>query len=207
MKQTVYIIGPTFGLERVFPKYGYVPYTEDNITSLNGEPDFVCWTGGTDISPRLYGEEPLAVTQRPNLSRDEREVLLWKKYKDARKLGVCRGAQLLNVLNGGKLYQHVNNHSGSNHTIHDYKGRDTVVCSVHHQMMIPPTSGNFQLLSWSSGVSSYRLDGTGKKHEDNVVEPEVLFFPEDKALCFQAHPEFGPDSCTDYFFQLIKEVY
>lgn len=207
MKNSVYIIGPTFGLERVFPKYGYTPFTDRDIDKLSGEPEYVVFTGGTDISPSLYGEAPMRYTQMPAESRDKREVALYHKYKDKKKLGICRGAQLLNVLNGGSLWQHVDNHTGANHFVDDYKGRKVVVCSVHHQMMRLPKNTPVQLLSWSTNVSSQRLSAGAEDYSSDFIEPEVVFFPEDKALCFQAHPEFGPDSCTDYFFTLMKEVY
>ena len=202
--KTVYIIGPTFGFDKVVPSYGYTPYTDSSINFLTKEPDFVAWMGGVDISPDIYGEDMHQNTQSPNKQRDAREIELWHKYKHLPKWGICRGAQLLNCLNGGKLYQDVDNHAGRNHVVSDYKGRNVVVCSVHHQMMIPPSEG--KILAWSHGVSTYR-DRYNEGDAGPAKEPEVVFFPEDKALCFQAHPEFGPSSCTDYFFQLVKELY
>ncbi len=202
--RSVYVIGPTFGFDRVLPKYGYTAYTDTTIANLSGDPDFVAFMGGVDVAPDVYGASYHPATQHPNHARDAREISLWKKYAHLPKWGICRGAQLLNVLNGGGMYQHVNNHNGANHLVRDYKNREVVVCSVHHQMMLP--SINSKLIAWSEGVST-RREIAEELFTGPTIEPEVLFISQDKALCFQAHPEFGPKSCTDYFFQLVEELY
>lgn len=53
-------------------------------------PDLVCFTGGEDISPSLYGEKSLVGTHT-NLSRDKREVAAWNAYSGIPKVGICRG--------------------------------------------------------------------------------------------------------------------
>lgn len=204
--KSVYVIGPTFGLEwpEHFPAYGYKVYTDRTIDTVKDEDiDFVCWTGGSDISPSLYGQKQNQGTYCVP-KRDEKEVALWHKYRDKPKLGICRGAQLLNVLNGGSMYQHVNNHSGP-HIVKTDEGKEILLCSVHHQLMIPHPS--FQLVAWNT-ESTYRENDNGHflRLEDEV-DPEVIYIPQDKALCFQAHPEFGPKSCTDYFFQLAERFF
>ena len=202
--KTVYIIGPTFGLEReeFFPKYGYKPYTDRTIDTVK-DVDFICWTGGSDISPELYKQKQILGTYCTP-SRDTREVSLWRKYRDKPKFGVCRGAQLLNVLNGGSMYQNVDNHSGDHPVETDDRG-PVIVCSVHHQLMRP--TQDMQLIAWTSR-STYREDDKGRwERAPDEVDPEVLYIPKDRALCFQAHPEFGPNSCTEYFFSLAERFF
>ena len=200
-KKIVHVIGPTFGLDDVFPEYGYgVVLCRDNPDPA--KVDIACWTGGADISPELYGQK-IAGTVGVNHARDKREVELWKVYKDKPKLGVCRGAQLLNVLNGGSMYQHVDRHGGSPHYIETVNGEQVLVCSVHHQLMIPAPES--VLVAWTK-LSTIRVDDKGqRRRNDDEVDPEVIYIPKDNALCFQAHPEFGPQSCTDYFFRLVNE--
>lgn len=197
----VYVVGPTFGLDKVFPRYGYTAWTEYNV---NEAPviDMVCWTGGSDISPALYNQKN--VRSYPNKERDEREVAIWNKYRDKPKLGVCRGAQLLNVLNGGSMYQDCDRHGGGEHEVYTVDKEQVIVCSIHHQLMIPePTKS--KLIAWTER-STYRENDNGKfPRLPDEVDPEVLYYKEDNALCFQAHPEFGPKTCTDYFFKLIEE--
>ncbi len=63
--------------------------------------------GGADVSPSSYGEEPLEAEWGGDRLRDEYEIELVHEFVEAGKpvLGVCRGAQLINVAFGGTLYQ------------------------------------------------------------------------------------------------------
>lgn len=65
--------------------------------------------GGVDISPTMYGEEPMDVMKnhRTDLIRDRYELKLLKAFASRNKpvLGICRGFQLMNVFKGGTLYQ------------------------------------------------------------------------------------------------------
>lgn len=202
LTKLVYVVGPTFGITSVFPKYGYDTVTDNTVQGREKEVSIVCFMGGVDINPWLYGQAKIPQTQTPNNGRDMQEIATYHKYKHLPKLGICRGAQLLCVLNGGSLYQHVDGHAYGNHAVKDLKGRSTIVCSVHHQMMRPGPGS--VLVAWAESVSRTRFDADGS-HESNGIDPEVVYIPDDKALLFQGHPEFGPQSCTDYFFELVKE--
>ncbi|MNK15813.1 Gamma-glutamyl-gamma-aminobutyrate hydrolase PuuD [compost metagenome] len=65
--------------------------------------------GGIDISPGVYGEEPLPVNKNcaTDPIRDRYELKLLKAFTTRKKpvLGICRGFQLMNIFNGGTLYQ------------------------------------------------------------------------------------------------------
>lgn len=63
--------------------------------------------GGADVSPRSYQEEPLRPEWSGDPVRDRYEMDLLEGFLTQGKpvLGVCRGAQLLNVAFGGSLYQ------------------------------------------------------------------------------------------------------
>jgi putative glutamine amidotransferase len=66
-------------------------------------------TGGRDLNPARYGQESAPLTDEPDLLRDETEATLLKAAIDNNFpfLGICRGAQLLNVVMGGTLIQHL----------------------------------------------------------------------------------------------------
>jgi putative glutamine amidotransferase len=65
--------------------------------------------GGADISPQSYGEEPLQPEWAGDRLRDAYEMELLHEFMEAGKpvLGICRGAQLINVAMGGTLYQDI----------------------------------------------------------------------------------------------------
>ncbi|MGV8913048.1 MAG: gamma-glutamyl-gamma-aminobutyrate hydrolase family protein [Rhodoglobus sp.] len=66
-------------------------------------------TGGKDFNPARYGQEPHPTTDDPRLDRDAWEDELLRQAIDADLpfLGICRGAQVLNVALGGTLHQHL----------------------------------------------------------------------------------------------------
>lgn len=74
-------------------------------------------TGGTDVDPAVYGQRPHSSTDQPARQRDAWEFALLRAALQRRLpvLGICRGAQVLNVALGGTLHQHlpdVIGHSG-----------------------------------------------------------------------------------------------
>jgi len=71
--------------------------------------DGLVLTGGTNVSPKFYQEEP-EDAQNCNPVRDRCELELFKQaYKQKIPiLGICRGMQLMNVAFGGSLYQGIN---------------------------------------------------------------------------------------------------
>lgn len=74
-------------------------------------------TGGKDIDPATYGHAPHPATEEPARDRDAWEFALLAAAlrRGVPVLGICRGAQVLNVALGGTLHQHlpdVIGHSG-----------------------------------------------------------------------------------------------
>lgn len=66
--------------------------------------------GGVDVAPSSYGEEPLRPEWKGDAIRDRHEIAAIEVALALGKpiLGVCRGAQVLNVARGGSLYQDIN---------------------------------------------------------------------------------------------------
>jgi putative glutamine amidotransferase len=71
--------------------------------------DGVLLTGGGDVVSLHYGEEPHAASKLQDPTRDEMELEVTRQALAAERpiLGVCRGAQVLNVALGGTLVQDV----------------------------------------------------------------------------------------------------
>jgi putative glutamine amidotransferase len=63
--------------------------------------------GGSDVCPESYGEKPLKPEWNGDRIRDDYEIALLRAFVALRKpvLGVCRGAQIINVAQGGTLWQ------------------------------------------------------------------------------------------------------
>ena len=84
-------------------------YTEDDdvIEQLAQQIDGLYATGGHDIDPTLFGEEPHPQLGTIIPARDAFELKLIKKMMllDKPVLGVCRGIQILNIAAGGDMYQ------------------------------------------------------------------------------------------------------
>lgn len=65
--------------------------------------------GGDDLDPSWYGEVPKRHTKVAFPKRSEFEANLYKEGANRRLpiLGICYGMQLINVIEGGTLYQHL----------------------------------------------------------------------------------------------------
>lgn len=183
------------------------------------DSDIVVWQGGEDIDPSIYKQKCLPCTF-PNKGRDIEDVGAYNIAIGGQLLvGICRGAQLLNCLNGGSMWQDIDRHGGGYHTVKDFITGDThTINSLHHQQMIIGTHGELWAYSTESTRKMNAVRTWDKAHaftehmavqngiyED--VDPEVAWYPATRSLCFQAHPEFGHKETTDYFFDLIDRAF
>jgi putative glutamine amidotransferase len=73
--------------------------------------------GGSDLDPRSYGAEESADLEQTCGFRDRFELALTRcaYERDVPILGICRGLQILNVMTGGSIKQHLEVTEGSNH--------------------------------------------------------------------------------------------
>lgn len=173
------------------------------------DAEVVCFTGGADVNATLYGEANHFSTYFNN-DRDASCIRLWKVCQE-RKLhavGICRGGQFLNVMNGGKLFQDVNNHaiSGTHEAITN-TGEVVQVTSTHHQMMIPHKSG--EVIMHADGLSTarrYMCDGEEVIECKPQKDVEAVYYAQTQSLCFQPHPEFANNKDTRrVFYTFLKE--
>ena len=65
--------------------------------------------GGPDVSPQLYGEQPIPQAPTTRKNEDVFEIALIHEAVKQNKpiLGICRGLQVLNVAFGGSLWQDI----------------------------------------------------------------------------------------------------
>lgn len=175
------------------------------------EADIVVFTGGADINPALYGEKPHPRTHF-GYERDRLELQVYRKAKDKFKIGLCRGGQLLNVLSGGKLWQHVDNHHGP-HTIRDINTGTLIrVTSIHHQSFRPGKNAvvvaTTKLSTKKEAMNASWVKNQLPENHHHETDFEVLYYPETRCLCIQSHPEMEhSDEAKNYFHELISRYY
>ena len=85
-----------------------VPISPLNPQSLSGCNGLLV-SGGTDLDPALYGEAANSENELPDRERDRLELDLLREAlsRDMPVFAICRGMQVLNVLLGGTLEQHL----------------------------------------------------------------------------------------------------
>lgn len=172
------------------------------------EADLLVFNGGADIGTEMYGEDP-AMDGIPKIRsvRDREEQELYEKYKGSKFfLGICRGAQLLNVLNGGTLWQHVDSHGRDHDMVDLLTGAMYRVTSTHHQMMRPAKAGQVIGIASESHVKiSQGETHQCKPHEGDWEDAEVVWYKDSKTLCVQGHPEYVPGTpFAEYVLDLVR---
>lgn len=77
--------------------------------------DGFLFSGGIDISPSYYNEEPHLKLGQTSLDLDKTQITFMQKALKTGKpiLGICRGHQVLTVATGGTLYQDLSEHEGT----------------------------------------------------------------------------------------------
>ena len=89
-----------------------IPVTDDlaTIEAIVGRLDGILLSGGGDMHPHYYNEEPIPENGTPDELRDRYDVALIKSAVEYQLpvLGICRGMQVINTVFGGSLYQDIN---------------------------------------------------------------------------------------------------
>jgi hypothetical protein len=215
----VYVVGGNYAIEKMFHDEGVEPVPNVSAATM------VCFTGGADVDPRLYGE-PRHPTTSPNPQRDVWETRVYRKALAEVKLlvGICRGGQFLNVMNGGSMWQDVDNHAmrGEHPLIyktplndeHDLE-RIVMVTSTHHQMMIPNVVGTGAQIWAMAGLATRKVSGrkssaggfiTLRPMPNHRTDCEIVYYPKTRSVCFQPHPEYQSQSTKDLFFTCIERA-
>lgn len=170
--------------------------------------DLVVFVGGSDVNPALYGAQRHETTYFDS-AQDEQDMKLFKTCYDLGipMLGVCRGAQFLHVMHGGKLYQDVDNHVGA-HTMYDVRKKKIIhnVSSVHHQMCIANQEGGMELLGDNSGAETRWLDPE-KCVVGHRMDVEAYFYRDTCTIGIQGHPEYkGYSQFSQWAYEVLLEL-
>lgn len=199
--KTVMIVSGHSDYERMFQELGYT------LTQEMEEANLVCFTGGEDVSPHMYGANKHKFTYS-NPHRDEMERYIFNRAfgLDIPMVGICRGAQFLNVLSGGEMYQDVTKHVRAHMITDSTTGETVYVSSTHHQMMKMGPEGILVASSTLLGTREWYESGIFKK-EVSEQDIEVVYYKHTKCLCFQPHPEFSSVEYVgmrEYFKSLLE---
>jgi len=155
--------------------------------------DALVFAGGADLDPSLYGADPHAATTGLRPERDAAEVPLMRAAldRDLPTLGICRGMQVLSVVCGGSLVQHLPDavgHEGHRpspgvYGLHDVRlapgsraaailGDRVSVPSYHHQGLDSP--GSLTVTGWADDESPEVVEHPGKRFAMGVLwHPEA----------------------------------
>lgn len=173
------------------------------------DANFICFTGGSDVTPSLYNEAAIAETYfDPARDKVEQEIFAEAAMLGKPMIGICRGSQFLTVMNGGKLWQDVNNHAvGSGHEVVDLRDGSIRhnMTSTHHQMMRPPEGAEILAVASRSTVKKSASEELVTDAPVENSDIEVVWYPKTSCLAFQPHPEFAHGDCRDFFLNLVDE--
>lgn len=194
------------GIPLVFP----VIDDKQDYKKVIDRVDGLLLSGGYDIAPVLYGEEPSASSGFSMEYVDQFYIdMIWCAYqKKIPILGICKGAQAINVAFGGTLYQDINEKEGifkhmqsapkGNPThvvnfkpgsrLHRIMGDKARVNSFHHQAVKDIAEG-FLATAWAGDgiVEAIEKDGAGY------------------VIGVQWHPEMMTSSGNDTMLPLLKD--
>lgn len=164
-----------------------LPATERLPTDLLDGFAGLVLTGGGDLSPGLYGQEPheRVYGSSPLRDRFESALVAEAHERGIPILAICRGLQLVNVLRGGSLVQHLDGH---------WQTRPSH--EADHDIAIDPSSRLAELAGGTAmGVNSYHHQavdvlGDGLRVTARTGEVvEALEDPDHDLVAVQWHPE------------------
>lgn len=180
----------------------------DNLQHLKDVDAVVLW-GGTDISPFLYGEKPNNFNEAGELP-SKRDSFEWSVLDYCNKnlipiIGVCRGAQLMCVYDGGKLIQDVGGH-GRGHYVVDIEGKKSFYAAASHHQMMLPKANTVLIATAEKRLADFYIGENNAINQFDATfrEPEAVFFPDIRGIGFQFHPEWADENDFSVKWSLDK---
>ncbi|BAP84768.1 glutamine amidotransferase [Paucilactobacillus hokkaidonensis JCM 18461] len=133
---------------------------KDLVSEYVNRIDAVFLIGGEDSDSQLYGEQPDPLLGEIDQQRDLFELAIYHQAREQHKpiLGICRGMQLINIAEGGNLYQDIKLARIDQPLKHDQQ--PTVVTAETQQIKIQANSWLRPLL--------------GDKHQVNSVHHQIV---------------------------------
>lgn len=155
----------------------------------------VVFSGGEDVHPSLYQGLDRGVSYT-NLARDTFEKGIFNQCRQysIKMAGICRGFQFLNVMAGGRMYQHLDGHAlwGRHPARFIFIDQILDVSSTHHQLVQLP-DGSIPLVWAKPKRSAYYITPDATIIDRVDKEMEGALFPNANAMGVQYHPEMMAD--------------
>ena len=195
-------------IERAGGRAILVPPSEEGLDEVLDALDGVLFSGGNDLDPTTYDADPHPETKGTRIERDRGELALLEGAlaRDMPVLAVCRGSQVLNVVRGGDLVQHLPDVVG------DERHKHTSGAFADHDVRVEPESKLGGLVGDRAPVKSHHHQGYGRIGDglrevawadDGTVE--ALEDPTKRfTLGVLWHPEEGEDFAL--FATLVEEA-
>lgn len=123
---------------RLLPLLVPASVTEEMLLAMYEQADGVLLMGGADLDPALYHQSVHEKTKVTNPLRDtaEQKIALWALRDKKPLLGICRGLQVVNVVSGGTLVQHLPDITNEEHFITEANPSYDHVASDRGQFMV-----------------------------------------------------------------------
>ncbi len=202
---------------------GGLPFLLPLIKSSSAIEEYVAlcdgflFCGGADITPLLFGQEPVNGIGETNIRLDIFQIRFMKKVLESQKpvLAICRGMQILNVACGGTIYQDIS--LKSRDTL-NHMQNSTSRTDISHKVTIKPGTQLHRIIGTILYTNSFHhqaLDQLGSglivsaQTSDHIIEaiemPSRPF-----VIGIQWHPEAmfqTSEEMRDLFHQFVKHAY
>ncbi|OBR90040.1 putative glutamine amidotransferasec [Clostridium ragsdalei P11] len=218
--------GPVPGMKRTYVNSDYVSsvtlagaspiilpvieneeYIFDQVKRVDG----IIISGGYDVNPILYGEEPRKAQGFTSYELDNFNFKLIKAACSLKKpiLGICRGLQIINVYFGGTLYQDLDDKDG----FYIKHSQDSSRSFTSHTIFVKKDSILYPILGEKSMVNSFHHQGikdlakgfkVGSVAKDGVIE-SIEKTKDNFILGVQWHPE-GLAGNSEQMLEIFKKL-
>ena len=189
------------GIPIILPIVSDEEYVRRQIETLDG----VILSGGIDVNPLLYNEEPSSKLGFIYPEKDNFDILIAKIAYELNKpiLAICRGLQILNVAFGGTLYQDLSEKEGcyikhvqqsrdgaathtldidKNSILHDVLG-DSIISNTFHHQAIKDLAPDFKITAYSKDNVIEGIESLTKPFVVGVqFHPEIMTAYDDKNM-------------------------
>lgn len=180
-----------------------IPVTGDKevLAGILSYIDALILTGGEDVHPHYYNEEPIEELGEVNDTRDVYDLALIQlaAERGLPLFGICRGEQLINVAFGGSLYQDIPTQHTDTTVNHNQKapsripthyvtllpasliatitGQNELVTNTHHHQAVKQVAPGFRVTAWACDSIPEAIEATNGRPIWGVQ-----FHPEGQAM-------------------------